>query len=482
MQKNKCGSSSVGRASASQAESRGFEPRFPLPFLSLYMKKAFKYISYNFYFDNNNLSIEYHFQTHFQNNVVNFTPKLTFTIPNNLFNNNLSHQAIDELVFSLGMVEAISYWKTNCIQNFEIACHNLSDKQINWWKDLFFYGLGEFRYINKISSDKEDFILFSPNSRLPLFQKINGTISQENASKVIVPIGGGKDSVVTLEELKTAKQVIPFAINPSITVQNCIETANLSISNSIVVKRQLDPALLELNRLGALNGHTPFSALVAFSTLIGAELTATDFVALSNESSASEATVVSITDDIINHQYSKSYKFESDFRNYYKEHINNRYEYFSYLRPYHELKIAEKFSKYKQYYNIFKSCNVGTKQGNIWCGKCPKCLFVYLMMLPFIPKDELDGIFNHDLLNDMSLYPILLELTGLSEIKPFECVGTIDETKAAIAEYLLTNPATGILREYLTIYDVANIEKDAKKFKEILSYFDTNNFIPYLYI
>ena len=103
-------------------------------------------------------------------------------------------------------------------------------------------------------------------------------------------------------------------------------------------------------------------------------------------------------------------------------------------------------------------------------------------MLPFIPKDELDSIFNHDLLNDMDLLPILLELTGLSEVKPFECVGTIDETKAAIAQYLLTNPATGILREYSDIYGKTNIEQDAKKFKEILTYFDANNFIPYLYI
>ena len=460
----------------------GSNPVSRSPSLLVYMKKSFKYISYNYYFNNNTISIDYHFQNHFHDSVVDFTPKLSFTIPDNLYNKNLSLPIIDELVFSLGMVEAISYWKINCIQNFEIISHNLSDEQIDWWKNLFFYGLGEFRYINKITSDKDNFILFSPNKQLPVFQKLTNISTPNNASRVIVPVGGGKDSVVTLEELKTTKEVIPFAINPSPTVENCIETANLSLDGSIIVRRHLDSTLLELNKSGALNGHTPFSALVAFSTLIGAELTATTDIALSNESSASEATVVSITDDIINHQYSKSYKFESDFRDYYKKYICDRYEYFSYLRPFHELKIAEKFSKYKQYHKIFRSCNVGTKKGNIWCGKCPKCLFVYLIMLPFIPKDELDSIFNHDLLNDMDLLPILLELTGLSEVKPFECVGTIDETKAAIAQYLLTNPATGILREYSDIYGKTNIEQDAKKFKEILTYFDANNFIPYLHI
>ena len=36
----RCGSSSVGRASASQAEGRGFEPRLPLPPFNLKVLKS----------------------------------------------------------------------------------------------------------------------------------------------------------------------------------------------------------------------------------------------------------------------------------------------------------------------------------------------------------------------------------------------------------------------------------------------------------
>ena len=244
----------------------------------------------------------------------------------------------------------------------------------------------------------------------------------------LVPVGGGKDSVVTLELLKNKMPIIPLIINPRGATTECVSTAGFSEEQVAVIKRTLDPTMLKMNNEGFLNGHTPFSAMLAFYTLLIGFLTNSKYIALSNESSANEPTV---PDTEVNHQYSKSVAFENDFRNYVNEYISSDIQYFSFLRPINELQIASLFAKNKDYYKVFKSCNVGSKTDS-WCGKCPKCLFTYIIMSPFISEEELKDIFGKNLLNDNDLLPILKQLKGEAEVKPFECVGTIEEVNACI--------------------------------------------------
>ena len=481
----KSGSSSVGRASASQAEGRGFETRFPL-FTDNRMtdnlldkentEVPFKYIGYQFSIDDNVLTAYYNFRVFFNDKHVDFYPTLQFIIPQKYFDGIFDYQRINEIVFNLGMVESISYWKTTCQHDFIVACHDLSENQIEWWKDLFYYGLGEFRYKNHITTDKDNFIKFYPNPKYSIPKPISDG-SSLFVNKIIIPVGGGKDSVVTMEELKNRHDIIPFVINPNNPMMDCIKTAGFSDDDVFVVNRQLDPSLLKLNEQGALNGHTPFSAIVAFCSLIAAEMTNTSMIALSNEESANESTVAN-NNDIINHQYSKTFAFESSFRKYYKKYISSNYNYFSYLRSITELKIAEKFSHYPQYYKVFRSCNVGSKQGNIWCGNCPKCLFVYIMLMPFIPKDELTEIFGSNLLLNDNLQETLFQLTGLSETKPFECVGTVKETRAAIAKYLSENEPEGILVPYIAKCKRSETVMDLIQFGAMLNHYNASNFIP----
>ena len=163
--------------------------------------------------------------------------------------------------------------------------------------------------------------------------------------------------------------------------------------------------------------------------MVGAFLSNKKYIALSNESSANEVTDKKSG---ANHQYSKSLEFENDFRAYYKEYICNDIEYFSFLRPISELKIAQIFSCL-DYSDVFKSCNAGSKQ-DIWCGNCPKCLFAYIILSPFIANGYLEMIFGKNLLDDINLLNYFKELTGESEVKPFECVGTVDEVNMALCE------------------------------------------------
>ena len=227
--------------------------------------------------------------------------------------------------------------------------------------------------------------------------------------------------------------------------------------------------MLKMNAEGYLNGHTPFSALLAFYSLLVAFASGSSFIALSNESSANEPTV---PDTEINHQYSKSLAFENDFRRYVKSYINPDIQYFSFLRPLNELQIAMLFSKLDEdFRTAFKSCNVGSKTDS-WCGKCPKCLFTWLAMSPFINRKNLTSVFGKDLLKDVALKPILDELDGETEVKPFECVGTVGEVRACVNHILLNdNDLDGSLLKDTAIFNSPSVD-------DFLSQFDVNNNLP----
>lgn len=339
---------------------------------------------------------------------------------------SVDRESIENLVFHIGMVELISYWKAACPPKVVIMPHSLLPEQIDWWKKQYFHGLGEFFYLNGIHTSAESFMEIESAGSSPCAA---GDTKLEE--KYLVPIGGGKDSVVSLEVLKKAgAEIIPFIVNPRPASEGSARLAGFGSEQSVFIHRKIDPALLRLNEAGFLNGHTPFSALLAFTSVLGAVLSGSKHIALSNESSANESTVPGTT---VNHQYSKSVAFEDDFRDYCRRYLHPGMNYFSLLRPLNELQIVKLFSRYPQYFGTFKSCNVGSKTDS-WCGQCPKCLFSYLMLSPFLAQHQLEDIFGSSLLKNTELRPILLELSGQTSAKPFECVGTVDEVNAAIQQ------------------------------------------------
>lgn len=336
-------------------------------------------------------------------------------------------EVLDTLVFNIGMIELISYWKCLCPPTVVVRCGSLTEDQVAFWKKIYFNGLGEFFYINGIQATIDDFLTIRSQGRLmgPLPQVGEGN------GNTLVPIGGGKDSVVTLELLAAAsnQRPIPLIMNPRGATIGCIEAAGYTMDDVLEIRRTIHPRLLELNKEGCLNGHTPFSAMLAFYTMLAAQLSGSHNVALSNESSANESTVVGTN---VNHQYSKSLEFEDDFRRYVASFLSPSYNYYSFLRPLSELQIAMLFSRFQHYHSVFRSCNVGSKQ-DIWCGNCPKCLFAYIILSPFIEPARLNAIFGKAMLDDPQLRQSFLELTGQAETKPFECVGTISEVHSALS-------------------------------------------------
>lgn len=375
----------------------------------------FIYENYEIIETKENYEIIFHFNIP---NLTTFEPKLIIE-KNNIKNTNKSF--IEYLVFNIGLVELISYIKCTCSKNIKINCGYLDEYQISWFKKLYYNGLGEFLYRNNINIKEEElFNITTTQEKKELNVEYNGIGN-------LIPVGGGKDSNVTLELLKEEDNTC-FIINPK---GANIECANISRYKTIKIKRILDKKIIDLNNQGFLNGHTPFSAIVAFTSYLCAYLLNKKYIILSNEDSANQSTVLGTN---INHQYSKTYEFENDFNEYTKKYFNIDIKYFSLLRPLTEFQIGMIFSKIEKYHNTFKSCNIGSKGDTWnWCCNCPKCLFVYIILSPFLYKEKLINIFGNDLYEKKELLETFEELLGYKETKPWECVGTFEEVRYAVS-------------------------------------------------
>lgn len=425
----------------------------------------FIYKDYKYEINNSKLEIEYSFEI---KDLCEFKPKWSIAIINNEV--DIDDKKLSRLIFSLGMVEVVSYLKATCSKTLNVEANYLTEKEANWWKKLYVKGLGEFFYLNQITIDDNFLNIISNTDK----KEVITDVESNNLSnhQVLVPIGGGKDSAVSLELLKDKLDRYCYVINPRGATTDTINVAGLE-ENAIFANRVLDRKLIELNDQGFLNGHTPYSAIVAFSSVIAAYINGIKYCALSNESSANESTVEN-TD--VNHQYSKSFEFEKDFVDYELENINSGVNYFSILRPLAELQIAKLFAGYKQYHSIFRSCNSGSKD-NIWCASCPKCLFVYIILAPFLSKEEMINIFGRDMLDDEEMKDNLEKLVGVQTEKPFECVGSRDEVNLALQmtnrKYISEKETIPVLLSYYNSLNIELIDEDS-----ILKSFDEVNLIP----
>lgn len=379
--------------------------------------KQFIYESFNVSENETELIITYKFVIP---NLEEFNPSIKI-LKSDITNKELDYKYINYLAFNIGLVELISYWKCVCSKEIIVKCGYLDDNQKNWFKKLYFYGLGEFFYTNNIEVDINNFVdIKTDNNKLEVETNYQGEGN-------LILVGGGKDSVVSMELLKENSNCI-MMVNPKKTMLHCVDVAGYKDITSVT--RVIDKKIIELNKQGFLNGHTPFSALLAFTSFLVAYLKNKKYIVLSNESSANEGNVVGNT---VNHQYSKSYEFENDFNYYVDNYFKIDIKYFSFLRPLNELQIAHIFSKYKKYHNVFKSCNVGSKKEPWeWCCNCSKCLFVYIILNPFLEEQEMINMFGENLLDKDSLLEVFKQLIGDSENKPFDCVGTFEEINYAL--------------------------------------------------
>lgn len=324
-------------------------------------------------------------------------------------------------------IAGVSYYKAAVPAEIEVRGAPLDRRMAALLDAIYLHGLGEFAHENRL--DLRGRIAFPHDGSTPPAAPVLGL-----PRRALVPIGGGKDSLVSIEILKAAQEPAAAVwVGQSELIRACAQATQLPQLN---IERHLAPALFELNRQGAYNGHIPVTAINSAILTLAALLYGYDSIAFSNERSAS---VGNLSHDgfEVNHQWSKGSDFEQRYGEYLHNHVAADLHYYSLLRPLSELAVTERFARLTRYHQLFSSCNRnfrlrGDRPSSRWCGECPKCRFVFLALAPFLAKPSLLAIFGRNLLDESAQIPGFDALLEYGAHKPFECVGEAIESRAAL--------------------------------------------------
>lgn len=332
--------------------------------------------------------------------------------------------ALEAALELLHQVAGVSYWKAAAPPKLEIG--PLSERRARFLTDVYVHGLGEYAYRNEIDVARR--IRFAGDPTLA-----PSPVGLEPAARSLVPVGGGKDSVVALETMRAAgADVTLFSVGDASAIGATAQVAGLP---RLVARRTIAPALIEANAAGALNGHVPVTAVVSLIAIATAILHRLDEVVLANERSASQGNLRWRGIEV-NHQWSKGIAFERALRDLLAHEVTPSVGYFSLLRGASELAIARAFARLPEYHHAFTSCNATfrldeRRRAATWCRDCPKCRFVFLALAPWMDPPALRDVFGADLLDEPRQTADFLALCGFEEHKPFECVGEREESVAA---------------------------------------------------
>lgn len=346
-------------------------------------------------------------------------------------------EALRRLARLLHLFAGVSYYKTAVPPRMLLdgtdadGPGDLSPALRRLLDQVYTLGLGEFAYRNRIDV----------RERVRFPEAVAGAPSAPVAlpatGRTLVPIGGGKDSVVALEVVQRAgRDAVCFSVGRAEPIVRCVAATGLPHA---VAVRTLSPNIGAVNAAGALNGHVPVTAVVSTIAMMTAILHGADAVAMANERSASEGNLIWNGLDV-NHQWSKGAAFEREVRAVIEGEVATGLDYRSVLRPASELAIARAFSRLTRFHDCFTSCNTvfrldPARRNSQWCGDCPKCRFVFLALAPYLDPAALQGIFGVDMLDEPEQYDGFCDLAGLREHKPFECVG--EEAESLVAMRLI---------------------------------------------
>ncbi|HSX46512.1 MAG TPA: hypothetical protein VLF87_00780 [Patescibacteria group bacterium] len=349
------------------------------------------------------------------------TESLRFPVP--LLDTPAQQRSLRALHIALG----ISYYKIFLPASMAHP-YAMDEPEADFWNDVWQHGLGEFLYVNKVSSD-----------RLARFSQQDGQTfeppaADAQASGALLGIGGGKDSIVAGELLKALD--VPFDGFVMATGEQLGQTGQVAETMQVplhAVGRQLDKQLLELQtEPGAMQGHVPISLIFGLVGTALAVALAKRYVVVANEASASMPQV-DWNDVAVNHQWSKSFGFERSLQASIQKYIAPQVCYFSAIRQLTSVGVAKIFSNYPAYFEVFTSDNFvfridpAKRPAGRWSLESPKSLSSYILLAPWLDNESVQRIFGLDFLNQASLKPLFLSLMGVEGEPPLDCVGTVPE-------------------------------------------------------
>ena len=341
-------------------------------------------------------------------------------------------QGLAGLFTLLHLALGVSYYKCAAAEEI-ILPGDLGNAAADVARALYTEGLAEF-FIRAGLPFPPDLRFSQKQEEVTTGKKMPSPASPSEKRHALVAFGGGKDSYVAEAIVRHAgitPELCSVVMSDKVaaTIQ---ETAPRKVT---FLHRQLDPALRTANENGAFNGHVPITAINSLMLVIHGRLTGAGHVIFANERSADEPTI-QMEGGSANHQFSKSSQFEELLRRAIAETDPQAPDYFSLLRPYSEIWIGQTFASLKTPFDRFTSCNrnfqITGKDSPRWCGDCAKCAFTSLILAPFLPREEMLEIFPDIFPDRKNLLPVYRELCGLTENKPWDCVGTINECRASV--------------------------------------------------
>lgn len=337
--------------------------------------------------------------------------------------------AFEHALELLHLVAGISYWKAGMAPHMEFPTGKPTQQVAEFLTALYRHGLAEFSYVNQV--DVESRLSFEADP-----QRVSQPVDLLLPERALVAMGGGKDSLVALDlARRSGLEVLPCCVGGSSLIRDTVSIAKLPL---LQIRRELSPELKRMNEAGAWNGHVPVTAINSAILVCAAVLYGYRYVIFANERSADEATLIDAQGNAVNHQFSKSSAFERAWLQVVHDQVSPEPDCFSLLRPFSELDIVRRFSALKEFHAVYSSCNrnfhlEGSAIPGRWCNNCPKCRFAALSLALFLPPDEVIGIMGADLLDDPAQEDGLRELCALGREKPFECVGEMNESRAALS-------------------------------------------------
>ena len=387
----------------------------------LVLNKFDKFIFKDYVFDPATNTVELKYSL---DNEIDFTEVISWNIEAVSYNPEILERAL----FALWIMAGVSYYKTYLPKEIVIERGGLTESQKIFFSKTYQLGLAQFFYTNQL--DWEGVINFKSDS-----VESKNELSTGNSGSLSA-LGGGKDSIVAAELMNLMGiEFDCWAVNQAERFVGISESIG---AKTFSVTRRLDGKLAKLNGVDAYNGHVPITAINSFIGVVLAILAGKKSIVWAIESSTDEPNT-SWKGLAVNHQYSKSSEFEVDIIEYINTNIASDLEYYSILRPISELRIAEIFCKkfFEKYKTKFSSCNANFNIGNNsslkWCGKCPKCAFIFIIFSPFLEKNKLLELFNgKDIYSDPDMKGVIEELLGVDGHKPLECVGEIAEVRQAV--------------------------------------------------
>ncbi|GLY31716.1 hypothetical protein [Kineosporia sp. NBRC 101731] len=332
-----------------------------------------------------------------------------------------------ELLRALAVVEAFSYWKAFCSPELVIPG---SGSRLTWWNDFWAPALGEFFYRNDIDFTAPDFLTLratGPDDPAPRARAVEAP-----AAPALVMFSGGKDSLALALTTRHAMPIDVFLYNP--TPGQLALTGTLRPGRVITLERRILPDLLRLNAQGHPNGHTPYSAYLAFAAMLAGYLRGNSLVLAGNSRSDDEPNISAYRGRPVNHQWTKTYEFEANLADYRHRWVPAAPPYASPLRPLLELQIVSLLTDDVDAYLRTASCNQAKSTG--WCRACAKCAWVFLATSVLFGHDLAVAKLGGDLLEDRSLSGLYERMAGLHGTKPFECTGSEDEVRACLRSVL----------------------------------------------